>query len=68
MVVPPHFDADYVAIRRSHVEDWIAVLIANHLFSGADAYVAAHLWDLPAQIKVSQRPNGTSVIAARINW
>jgi len=59
---------ELINIRKSHVEDWVAFLIANHLFSGADSYVAAHLWDLPAQIKVSQRPNGTSVIAARISW
>ena len=59
---------ELINIRKSHVEDWIAFLIANHLFAGADAYVAAHLWDLPAQIKVSQQPNGTSVIAARFAW
>jgi len=59
---------ELINIRKSHVEDWIAFLIANHLFAGADAYVAAHLWDLPAQIKVSQLPNGTSVIAARFTW
>jgi hypothetical protein len=59
---------ELINIRKSHVEDWIAFLIANHLFAGADAYVAAHLWDLPAQIKVSQQPNGTSVIAARFRW
>jgi hypothetical protein len=59
---------ELINVRKSHVEDWIAFLIANHLFAGADAYVAAHLWDLPAQIKVSQTPNGGSVIAARIRW
>jgi hypothetical protein len=59
---------ELINVRKSHVEDWIAFLIANHLFAGADAYVAAHLWDLPAQIKVTQQPNGTSVIAARFHW
>jgi hypothetical protein len=58
---------ELIAIRQGHVEDWIAFLIANHLFAGADAYVAAHLWDLPAQIKVSQTSNG-SVVAARISF
>jgi hypothetical protein len=59
---------ELINVRKSHVEDWIAFLIANHLFAGADAYVAAHLWDLPAQIKVSQMPNGTSVLAAHFSW
>jgi len=56
-----------VDVRRSHVEDWIAFILANHLFAGADGYVAAHLWDLPTQISVERRPAGT-VVAAKIRW
>jgi hypothetical protein len=52
------------------VEDWIAFIIANHLFSGADAYVAAHLWDLPTQIEVKPAPGGAAGtnIGARIRF
>ncbi|MEO7457664.1 MAG: hypothetical protein ABIY52_15485 [Gemmatimonadaceae bacterium] len=64
---PSAFGDGLVQTRQGHVEDWIAFLIANHLFAGADAYVAAHLWDLPAQIKVSQTQAGT-VVAARLHW
>lgn len=56
-----------VDIRRGHVEDWIAFLIANHLFAAADAYVGAHLWDLPTQISVESRRDGTA-LAARVAW
>jgi hypothetical protein len=56
-----------VDVRRGHVEDWIAFLLANHLFAAADAYVAAHLWDLPTQISVESRPTGAAV-AARLRW
>jgi hypothetical protein len=56
-----------VNIRRGHVEDWVAFLIANHLFAGADAYVAAHLWDLPTQVSVRPAPSG-AVVAARFTW
>jgi hypothetical protein len=56
-----------VDIRRGHVEDWIAFLIANHLFAAADAYVAAHLWDLPTQISVESRRDG-GALAARVSW
>ena len=52
-----------ISIRRGHVEDWIAFLIANHLFAGADAYVAAHLWDLPAQMNLTQTSAGTMIVA-----
>jgi hypothetical protein len=61
------FNDELISIRRGHVEDWIAFLVANHLFAGADAYVAAHLWDLPSQINVSQTQSGT-VVAARFSW
>jgi hypothetical protein len=35
--------------RRVHYEDWVAVIIFNHLFAGADAFVAAQLWDMPVR-------------------
>ena len=62
----PYNDA-LISIRRGHVEDWVAFLIGNHLFAAADAYVAAHLWDLPSQINVSQTTAGTT-IAARLQF
>src|SRR5436190_4155675 len=60
------FNDKLINVRRGHMEDWIAFLIANHLFAAADAYVAAHLWDLPTQISVESRPGG-AVLAARIS-
>ena len=56
-----------VDVRRGHVEDWIAFIVANHLFAAADAYVAAHLWDLPTQISVESRRDGP-VLAAKVSW
>lgn len=44
------FGTGRVSARRAQVEDWIAVLVANHLFAGADAFVASLLWDLPARV------------------
>jgi hypothetical protein len=61
------YTESFTNTRRGHVEDWIAFLIANHLFAAADAYVGAHLWDLPSQISIESRPTGT-VVAARIKW
>jgi hypothetical protein len=64
---PSSFDQNLVNVRRGHREDWVAFLIANHLFAGADAFVAAHLWDLPSQISLHATPEGT-VVAARLRW
>jgi hypothetical protein len=61
------YDQELIDVRRGHVEDWVAFLFANHLFAAADAYVAAHLWDLPAQISVRQGVRGP-IVAARLQW
>ncbi len=49
--------------RRLQVEDWLAVLFFNHLFAGADAYVAAQLWDLPDKVAIKQTPFGPAIAA-----
>jgi hypothetical protein len=56
-----------VRARRAHLEDWIAALVANHLISGADAFVAAHLWDVPVRVGL-QRVRGGTAVAARYRW
>jgi hypothetical protein len=69
VVAPPRFNSAYVRTRSAHVEDWAALLVANHLFAGADAFVAAHLWDVPARIglRVLPRSGGTTV-SASFKW
>jgi len=37
--------------RKRAVEDWTALLIFSHLIAAADAFVAAHLWDVPIQVQ-----------------
>jgi hypothetical protein len=66
-IVGRRFDPQYVHSRQSHVEDWLAFIIANHLFSGADAFVAANLWDVPAQLSLRVGPTGTRV-GATLTW
>jgi hypothetical protein len=57
------------AARRANAEDWTALILFNHFFSGADAFVAAQLWDLPANVAVRWLPGGPMVQAAmRWRW
>ncbi|MEP6495133.1 MAG: hypothetical protein ABJF01_20775 [bacterium] len=63
----PRFDDAYVHTRAAHVEDWIALLVANHLFSGADAFVSAHLWDVGPRLGLRMLPHGTAVVAS-LKW
>lgn len=57
------YGSGIVRSRRLQVEDWLAVLFFNHLFAGADAYVAAQLWDLPDMIGLRQTPFGPAIAA-----
>jgi hypothetical protein len=64
---PCRLTQERVRARRVHYEDWLAALLFNHLFAGADAFVAAQLWDLPTQVSAS--PDGRGVtVAARVAW
>lgn len=61
------FPSSLLKSRRAHLEDWIAVLLANHLFAAADAYVAALLWDLPTEVALKASPR-TAELALRVRW
>ncbi|MBI2796397.1 MAG: hypothetical protein HYX65_06825 [Gemmatimonadetes bacterium] len=61
------FGGDLLGARKGNSEDWVALLIFNHLFSGADAYVAAQLWDLPANVAIRWLPGGP-VVQAALRW
>ncbi len=56
-----------VRARRLHREDWVAALIFNHLISGAEAFVSANLYDLPAQISARPSTQGT-LVALSVSW
>ncbi|MEO7713619.1 MAG: hypothetical protein ABIV10_11950 [Gemmatimonadaceae bacterium] len=67
ITVASTYDDALVNVRKGHVEDWVAFIIANHLFAAADAYVGAHLWDLPSQMSLRRTPGGI-VLATRLAW
>lgn len=59
--------ADRVRARRTHLEDWLAAMIFNHLFSGADAFVAANLADFDANVQANYTDKRLRVLA-KIAW
>lgn len=66
---PNRFAQDRVDARKQHVEDYIALLVANHLFAGLEAFVAAQLWDLPAHVGVRAMPQGGGAgLSATFKW
>jgi len=50
-----------VGAKRQEVQDWLVLWIFNHLFSGAEAFVSAHLQDFPKDLKVRAFPGGVGV-------
>ena len=53
---PSYYSDAMVRARRLQLEDWSAVLVFNHLIAGAEAFVAAQLWDLPQHVKLRVSP------------
>jgi hypothetical protein len=44
--------------KRQEHEDWLVLLAFNHLFSGLEAYVSAHLADFPGDLRLETIPGG----------
>jgi hypothetical protein len=53
---PPRYSDQLLRARKLQLEDWTAVLIFNHLIAGAEAFVAAQLWDLPQHVRLRTTP------------
>ena len=47
--------------KRQEVQDWLVLWIFNHLFSGAEAFVSAHLQDFPRELEVRAIPHGVGI-------
>ena len=61
------YNQDRINARRTHYEDWIAAIVFNHLFSGADAYVAANLWDFKTNVGVLANSRAVGIYAT-VSW
>jgi len=48
-------------LKRQEVQDWLVLWVFNHFFSGAEAYVSAHLRDFPPDLKVRAFPGGIGI-------
>ena len=53
--------AAHITTKKQEVQDWTVLLIFNHLFAGAEAFVAAHLQDFPADLHIRAVPRGLVV-------
>jgi hypothetical protein len=56
----------FVASHRQEREDWIVLLVFNHLMAGAEAYVSAHLYDFPVSLRLDRLPGGATGIGVAV--
>ena len=56
----------FVASHTQEREDWIVLLVFNHLLAGAEAYVSANLYDFPATLKVRALPGGATGVGLEV--
>ncbi len=56
----------YVASHTQEQQDWIVLLVFNHFFSAAEAFVSANLWDFPATLNARPLPDGSTGLGVRI--
>ena len=64
----PRYPSALVRSRRAHLEDWIAALVANHIIAAADAFVAAHLWDVGVEVGYEPFDTRATRVALRFRW
>ncbi len=49
-------DSVTAVARRGEQQDWIVLIVFNHLFSALEAYVSAHLIDFPRDLHLRALP------------
>lgn len=54
----PASDTLRLANKRQERQDWVSVLVFNHLMSGLEAYVSSHLYDFPGDLEIRALPGG----------
>lgn len=50
-------DQELLDSKKAEVQDWLVLLVFNHLFSAAEAFVSANLWDFPDEISMRTLPD-----------
>lgn len=47
--------------KREEVQDWLVLWVFNHIFAGAEAFVAAHLRAFPGDLEIRAVPGGVTL-------
>ena len=48
--------------KRQEREDWITLVVFNHLFAALDGFVGSHLYDFPDELRFRAAPSGLGAV------
>ena len=75
MVWKAGWQLDFARVRGKHVDshvqeqqDWVVLLIFNHVLAGTEAFVSAHLYDFPAALKAQALPDGSTGVGVQVRF
>jgi len=60
--------AETVEDKKKELQDWLVLLVFNHLLAGTEAYVSALLWDFPTDLNARMLPGGDIAIGLSLRW
>jgi hypothetical protein len=61
-------DQEAIDAKRQEVQDWVVLLVFNHLLAGCEAYVSAYLWDFPVELEQRALPGERVGVGARVSF
>jgi hypothetical protein len=56
--------AEAISNKRQEREDWITLVVFNHLFAALDAFVGSHLYDFPDDVRIRAAPSGVGAVVS----
>lgn len=59
-------DSQSADAKKQEVQDWVVLLVFNHLTAGAEAFVSAQLWDFPGELEGRSLPSGATGLGVRL--
>ena len=54
--------------KKQEIQDWAVLWGFNHLLAGAEAFVAALLWDFPVELETGLSPTGEVLVGVKYNF
>lgn len=61
-------DQDAIDAKKQEIQDWVVLLVFNHLLAGAEAFASAYLWDFPVELEQRALSGERLGLGARVRF